>query len=161
MMTYDFTPFYRSTIGFDRMARFLENATRVAHVDNSYPPYNIEAIGDEHYRVTLAVAGFSRDELDLQVREDMLHIAGRKTDEAAEPNFLHQGIAGRSFQKQFRLADHVKVENAWLNNGLLTIDLVREIPEEMKPRSIAIETSAPKKIVSKAKKLLTGDNKVA
>ena len=111
--------------------------------------------------MTLAVAGFSRDERDLQVREDTLHVAGRKTDEAAEPNFLHRGIAGRSFKKQFRLADHVRVENAWLDNGLLTIDLVRELPEEMKPRSIAIETSAPKTIVSKAKKLLTGDNKVA
>ena len=98
--------------------------------------HNIEAIGDDHYRVTLAVAGFSRDELDLQVREDTLHVAGRKTDEAAEPNFLHRGIASRSFKKQFRLADHVKVENAWLDNGLLTIDLVRELPEEMKPRSI-------------------------
>jgi molecular chaperone IbpA len=161
MMTYDFTPFYRSTIGFERMARFLENATRVADIDNSYPPYIIEAIGDDHYRATLAVAGFSRDELDLQVREDTLHVAGRQSDEAAKPNFLHRGIAGRSFKKQFRLADHVKVENAWLDNGLLTIDLVRELPEEMKPRSIAIETSAPKKIVSKAKKLLTGDNKVA
>ena len=161
MMTYDFTPFYRSTIGFDRMARFLENATHVADVDNGYPPYNIEAVGDDHYRVTLAVAGFSRDELDLYVREDTLHIAGRQTDEAAEPSFLHRGIAGRSFQKQFRLADHVKVENVWLDNGLLTIDLLREIPEEMKPRSIAIETSAPKTIVAKSKKLLTGDNKVA
>ena len=99
MMTYDFTPFYRSTIGFDRMARFFENSTRVADVDNSYPPYNIEAVGDDHYRVTLAVAGFSRDELDLHVREDTLHVAGRQTDEAAEPNFLHRGIAGRSFKK--------------------------------------------------------------
>ena len=161
MMTYDFTPFYRSTIGFDRMARFLEHATRVADVDSGYPPYNIEAVGDEHYRVTLAVAGFSRDELDLQVREDTLHVAGRQTDEAAEPNFLHQGIASRSFQKQFRLADHVKVENAWLDNGLLTIDLVREIPEEMKPRSIPIATSAPKAVISKAKKLLSGENKAA
>ncbi len=133
----------------------------VADVDNGYPPYNIEAVGDEHYRVTLAVAGFSRDEPDLQVREDTLHVAGRQTDEAVEPNFLHQGIAGRSFQKQFGLADHVQVENAWLDNGLLTIDLVREIPEEMKPRSIAIATSAPKTIVSKAKKLLTGENTAA
>ncbi len=161
MMTYDFTPFYRSTIGFDRMARFLESATRVADIENGYPPYNIEAIGEDRYRVTLAVAGFSRDELDLQVREDMLHVAGRQTDEAAERNFLHQGIAGRSFQKQFRLADHVKVENAWLDNGLLAIDLVREIPEEMKPRHIAIAASAPKMVVSKAKKLLTGENKAA
>ena len=85
MVTYDFTPFYRSTIGFDRMARFLENSTRVADVDNSYPPYNIEAIGDEHYRVTLAVAGFSRDELDLQVREDTLHVAGERRMKRSSP----------------------------------------------------------------------------
>ena len=166
MVTYDFSPFYRSTIGFDRMARLLEGASRVAEMDNGYPPYNIEAVGEDQYRVTIAVAGFAEDELDLEVRENTLHVSGHKKDDDAETHFLHRGIASRAFSKQFRLADHVKVENAWLDNGLLTISLVREVPEEMKPRRIEIthgapEEGAPDTVVSKAKTLLTGDKKAA
>ena len=161
MVTFDFSPFYRSTIGFDRMAQLLENAARLPEVDNGYPPYNIEAVGEDRYRVTLAVAGFSLDELNIEVRESALHISGQKQEIPAETQYLHRGIAGRSFTRHFRLADHVRVENAWLDNGLLTIDLVREVPEEMKPRTIAITTSAPREIGSKAKKLLGGDKRAA
>ena len=154
MTTYDFSPFYRSTIGFDRMARLLENASRAADVDNGYPPYNIEAAGEDRYRVTIAVAGFSIEELEIEVHENTLKVAGQKTDQPADTQYLHRGIAGRSFKKQFRLADYVKVENAWLDNGILTVDLARELPEEMKPRRIAVTASAPREIVSMAKKLL-------
>ena len=161
MITHDFSPFYRSTIGFDRMARLLENVSRVAETDNGYPPYNIEAVGDDHYRVTIAVAGFVTQDLDLQVSDNTLFVSGQKKDEASDAEYLHRGIAARAFKKQFRLADYVKVENAWLDNGLLTIDLVRELPEEMKPRRIEITKSAPREIVSNVKKLLTGGTKAA
>jgi molecular chaperone IbpA len=161
MVTFDFSPYYRSTIGFDRMAQLLEHAARVAEIDSGYPPYNIEAVGEDHYRVTIAVAGFAESELDVQVRENTLYVAGEKADEAGDMQYLHRGIAGRSFRKQFRLADHVRVEDAWLDNGLLTIDLVRELPEAMKPRRIEIATGAPKSLVSKAKKLLGGEAKAA
>jgi molecular chaperone IbpA len=161
MMTFDFSPFYRSTIGFDRMAQFLENASRASEIDNGYPPFNIESVGDDHYRVTIAVAGFTQDELEIEVRENVLHVSGRKDDEPQDRQYLHRGIAGRAFQRQFRLADHVKVEDAALDNGLLTVDLVREILEALKPRTIPISTGAPKTIVSKAKKLLGGDQEAA
>lgn len=160
MMTFDFSPFYRSTIGFDRMARMLENTSRISEIDNGYPPYNIEANGEDHYRVTIAVAGFSEDDLSVEVRENSLYVAGQREDNEAT-KFLHQGIAGRAFKRQFRLADHVKVENAWLDNGLLTVDLVRELPEAMKPRSISITNGAPKNIVDKAKKLLSTEKEAA
>jgi molecular chaperone IbpA len=161
MVTFDFSPFYRSTIGFDRMAQFLENASRVHDVDNGYPPYNIESVGEDHYRVTIAVAGFTQDELEIEVRENVLYVSGHKADETDNRQYLHRGIAGRAFKRQFRLADHVKVEDAALDNGLLTVDLVREVPEAMKPRTIPISAGAPKDIVSKAKKLLGGDKDAA
>jgi len=161
MVTYDFSPFYRSTIGFDRMAQLLENMQRVSDADNGYPPYNIEAVGEDHYRVTIAVAGFAESEINIEVRENTLQVSGKKSDEGEGLHYLHKGIAGRSFSKQFRLADHVKVENAWLDNGLLTVDLVRELPEAMRPRTIAIKSGAPEEIISKAKKLLGGDKKAA
>jgi len=118
-------------------------------------------VGEDHYRVTVATAGFAESELDVQVRENTLYISGEKTDEADGVKYLHRGIAGRSFRKQFRLADHVRVDSAWLDNGLLTIDLVRELPEAMKPRRIEISAGAPKSLVSKAKKLLGGEAKAA
>ena len=161
MMTFDFSPFYRSTIGFDRMAQFLENAARVPELDNGYPPYNIESVGEDRYRVTVAVAGFTQDELEIEVRENVLYISGRKDTDSEERQYLHRGIAGRAFQRQFRLADHVKVESAALDNGLLTVDLFREIPEAMKPRSIPITAGSPTNIVSKAKKLIGGDKEAA
>jgi len=161
MIAFDFSPFYRSTIGFDRMAQFLENASRATEIDNGYPPYNIEAVGEDRYRVTIAVAGFAQEDLEIEVKENVLYVSGNKDEGTEDRQYLHQGIAGRAFRRQFRLADHVKVEDAALDNGLLTVDLVREVPEAMKPRTIPISTGTPKTIVSKAKKLLSGDKEAA
>ena len=140
MMRTDYSPLLRATIGFDRMMDLLDSAAR-SDVP-SYPPYNIEKTGDEDYRISMAVAGFAEDELDVSVQENSLLIEGRKektTEENGENGFLHRGIATRSFQRRFQLADHIKVTGASLENGLLHIDLAREIPEAKKPRSIAIE----------------------
>ena len=141
---FDFSPFYRSSIGFDRVFDLLENASRSSTVDN-WPPYDIAKIGDNDYRITVAVAGFAEDELSMTQEHNVLTVAGQKsTEENGE--YLHRGIAGRAFERRFQLADHVKVTGAELKNGLLTVDLKREIPEEMKPRRIAIGGSqvAPK-----------------
>ncbi|MCA0011140.1 Hsp20 family protein [Mesorhizobium sp. B292B1B] len=139
---FDFSPLYRSSIGFDRIFDLLENASRTANVDN-WPPYDISRTGDDAYRITMAVAGFSEDELSIVHEPNMLVIAGER---AGEDNgeYLHRGIAGRPFERRFELADHVKVTGAGLVNGLLTVDLQREIPEEMKPRKIEIGTSMAK-----------------
>lgn len=139
-MRADYSPLLRATIGFDRMMDLLDSAARTDVP--SYPPYNIEKTGDEDYRISMAVAGFAEDELDVTVQENSLLIEGRKEKAEEETNgasFLHRGIATRSFQRRFELADHIKVTGASLENGLLHIDLAREIPEAKKPRSIAIE----------------------
>ena len=134
--TFDFSPLFRSSVGFDRLVNALEAASRVESIDN-WPPYDIAKTGEDDYRITMAVAGFSEDELSVTQEQNMLLVAGKKSaDENTQ--YLHRGIAGRSFQRRFQLADHVRVEGATLVNGLLTIDLRREIPEEMKPRRIAI-----------------------
>ena len=146
MHTFDLTPLFRSTVGFDRMARLLDSATRVDEQAVSYPPYNIEKLGEDDYRITMAVAGFGEDELDVTLREGTLIVTGKaeaKTAsengaEKAERKFLHRGIAQRAFERRFQLADHIQVSGARLENGLLHIELVREIPEAMKPRQIAI-----------------------
>ncbi|HEX9875917.1 MAG TPA: Hsp20 family protein [Gammaproteobacteria bacterium] len=161
MTNFDFSPFYRSTIGFDRMAQLLENAQSVKDVEKSYPPYDIEAVGKDHYRVTIAAAGFAKSDLIVEVRENTLHVSGKKTDERDDAQYLYRGIGQRAFDRQFRIADHVKMENAWLENGLLTMDLVRELPESMKPRTIAIASGAPTEIMSKEKTQLGGDKKAA
>jgi molecular chaperone IbpA len=134
--TFDFSPLYRSSIGFDRVFDPLENASRSTSADN-WPPYNVARTGEDFYRITMAVAGFSQDELSVVSEPNMLIVAGER---AVEDNgdYLHRGIAGRPFERRFELADHVKVIGAGLANGLLTIDLQREIPEEMKPRRIEI-----------------------
>ena len=140
MMRSDYSPLLRATIGFDRMMDLLDSAQRTDVP--SYPPYNIEKTGEQDYRISMAVAGFAEDELDVTVQENSLLIEGRKekTEEESEgASFLHRGIATRSFQRRFELADHIKVVGASLENGLLHIDLAREIPEAKKPRSIAIE----------------------
>ena len=148
--TFDFTPLFRSSVGFDRMLNALETASRIDTVDN-WPPYDIAKTGEDDYRITMAVAGFSQDELAITQEQNMLMVSGQKVGED-KSEYLHRGIAGRAFQRRFELADHVKVVNASLVNGLLTIDLKREIPEEMKPRRIEIATEkatpkgAPKKI---------------
>lgn len=134
---FDFTPYRRSTVGFDRLFDFLEHAAQSDAGDN-YPPFDLERLSDDRYRITLAVAGFRRDEIDISARQNLLVIAGRKAESRREGAFLHTGIATRAFERRFELADFVRVDAAHLGDGLLTIDLVREIPEAMKPRKVAI-----------------------
>ena len=138
MRTYDFAPLYRSGIGFDRLAQLFDEAQR-ADTQPSYPPYNIELVSEDKYSITMAVAGFSRSEIDVEVEGDALKITGRKQRDEAKRTFLHRGIAARDFEHRFQLADHVKVINAKLDNGLLNIELAREIPETLKPRKVAID----------------------
>jgi molecular chaperone IbpA len=134
---YDFSPLFRSSVGFDRIFDLLENATRVQAIDN-WPPYNIEKVGEDQYRISMAVAGFSPDELNLTSQPNWLVVSGQKQGEEST-QYLHRGIATRSFERRFELADHVKVKDARLENGLLTIELVREVPEEMRPRRIEVQ----------------------
>lgn len=137
-MPYDFSPLYRSAIGFDRLAQLFDNALR-SDAQPSYPPYNIELVDEDNYRITMAVAGFDRSELDIEMERDALKITGRRQKNTVKRTYLHQGIGARDFEHRFQLADHVKVVGASLDNGLLNIDLVREIPETMKPRKINID----------------------
>jgi len=137
-MRFDLTPYRRSTIGFDRLFDMIEANARGA--SENYPPFNLERVADDRYRITLAVAGFSRDEIEITAQQNLLLVAGKKDDRAENAQFLHLGIANRSFERRFELADFVFVEDARLNDGLLVIDLVREVPEAMKPKSIAIKT---------------------
>jgi molecular chaperone IbpA len=134
--SFDFTPFYRSSIGFDRMFDLLENASLNAE---NWPPYNIVKLGEDAYRIVIAVAGFAEDDLTITHEANMLEVNGAKSEDE-EVQYLHQGLAVRSFARRFELADHVIVEGAKLENGLLVINLRREIPEEMKPRRITIQT---------------------
>jgi molecular chaperone IbpA len=140
---FDFSPLFRSTVGFDRMLDALRAAARVEHLDN-YPPYDIERTGEDEYRVTLAVAGFRQDELTVTAQQNMLVVTGERRDragngnEAGQRQLLHRGIANRAFERRFDLADHVKVVGASLSDGLLTIALKREVPEAMRPRRIEI-----------------------
>ena len=138
MRHFDLTPLYRSTIGFDRMASVLDSMTSLDGEAPSYPPYNIERLGENEYRITMAVAGFGEEDIDAEVKESTLTIRGDKTAEEKTANYLHRGIATRAFERRFQLADHVQVTGAKLENGLLHVDLVRELPEAMKPRTIAI-----------------------
>ncbi len=140
MSEFDFSPLFRSTIGFDRLMRLADAATRV---DNGgYPPYNIEATGENAYRLTMAVAGFGPDELDVVVKENDLTVTGKAKAEGDQAKFLHRGIARRAFERHFQLADHIKVAGAGLANGMLSVDLVRDVPEAAKPRKVAIATGA-------------------
>lgn len=141
MRTYDFSPLYRSAVGFDRMASLLESAARNSQ-ENGWPPYNIETTGENAYRIEIAVAGFKPDELNVEAKENLLTVTGRKSanDAGEARTFLHRGLAERDFERRFQLADYVIVEKADLANGLLTIDLKRELPEALKPRRIEIGT---------------------
>ena len=142
MRTYDFSPLYRSAVGFDRLAGLLESAARTSQ-ENGWPPYNIETTGENAYRIEIAVAGFKPDELNIEVKENLLTVTGRKTandDGGEQRNFLHRGLAERDFERRFQLADYVVVKAADLINGLLSIDLERELPEALKPRRIEIGT---------------------
>jgi len=150
MRTYDFSPLYRSTVGFDRLFNLLDQ-TSLAEATPAWPPYNVEKVGDDHYRITMAVAGFGSDEIEITQKENALLVAGQKHPEQENGQFLHRGIAARAFKQSFNLADYVKVTNASLENGLLTVDLVREVPEEMKPRRIQIAGADSQKTIEHAK----------
>ena len=138
MRHIDFAPFYRSTVGFDRLFDLLDSVSGFDAGVPAYPPYNIERLGENEYRITMAVAGFGEDELKIDVKEQTLNVKGEKKAEDKERQFLHRGIAARAFERRFQLADHVEVKGADLKDGLLHIDLVRNVPERLKPRSIAI-----------------------
>jgi molecular chaperone IbpA len=153
MRHYDLTPLYRSTIGFDRLGSLLDTLASFEGDAPSYPPYNIERVGENEYRISMAIAGFGEKDLSIEVKENTLSIRGEKKTESEDTTFLHRGIASRSFERRFQLADHVVVKGASLENGLLHVDLVRELPDAMKPRTIAIKTDkaeTPKVIDSKA-----------
>ncbi|MFT4793858.1 MAG: molecular chaperone IbpA [Paracoccaceae bacterium] len=142
MRTLDFSPLYRSTVGFDRLANMLDSAMTADAGAPGYPPYNIEKTAEDAYRITIAAAGFSEDELNVESRDGQLVISARKPDAPeGERVFLHRGIAARAFEKRFQLADHVRAVSATVENGLLHVDLVREVPEALRPRRIAIQTA--------------------
>jgi len=136
MTRLDLTPLFRSSVGFDRVASMLDAASRAEQP--SYPPYNIELVADDQYRISMAIAGFSESELNIESERNTLTVTGVKGDDSKQRHFLHQGIAARNFERKFQLADYVKVTDATMENGLLHIELVREIPEAMKPRKISI-----------------------
>ncbi len=142
MRQFDFAPLYRSTIGFDRLVNLLDAATGAEGDTVTYPPYNIERLGDNEYRITMAVAGFTDADIKIDVKETALNIKGEKTSENGKAvEYLHRGIAQRSFERRFQLADYVEVKGAELKDGLLHIDLVRNLPERMKPRAISIRNA--------------------
>ena len=138
MRQFDFAPLYRSTVGFDRLAQLLD--TVGGFEADGYPPYNIERLGDNEYRITMAVAGFAKDEFKIEVKEQTLVVTGEKKADGKERVFLHRGIAARAFERRFQLADHVEVTGADFTDGLLHIDLVRNLPERMKARTVSIGT---------------------
>lgn len=148
MRSYDLTPLYRTTVGFDRMFDLLDNLGKSEA--GGYPPYNIERVDEDRYRITLAVAGFAEADLDIEIHENTLKIVGSRAGADEGRTYLHQGIAGRSFERRFQLADHVKIDGASLANGLLNIDLRREVPETLKPRKIEINAKGSKVEVLKA-----------
>lgn len=142
MRTIDFTPLNHFAVGFDRMQRQLETMAHLDETTSAYPPYNIEVLSEDAYRITMAVAGFGLDDLDITVQDSQLTICGRTETEEKPVAYLHHGIATRAFERRFELADHLKVKSAGMDNGLLHIDLVREVPESLKPRKVAIEDIA-------------------
>jgi molecular chaperone IbpA len=145
---FDFSPLFRSTIGFDRLTRLVDAATRVDSASLGYPPYNIEKTGDDAYRLTMAVAGFSPEELDITVQENSLLVTGKSNKDEATARYLHRGIARRAFERRFSLADHIKVVGATIDNGMLHVDLVHEVPEAAKPRKIQIGTGQPARVTA-------------
>lgn len=150
MRTFDFAPLYRSTIGFDHLSQLLDSIAQREQNQPSYPPYNIERLAEDQYRISMAVAGFTDAELSIESERQTLKVRGEKTADTTERQYLHQGIAARNFERVFQLADHIKVVNAHLENGLLHIDLRREIPEAMKPRQIPIAVNGNRLIEARA-----------
>ena len=151
MSRLDFTPYRRSTVGFDRLFDMLESNVRQGGNDN-YPPFNIEKRGDDEYRITLAIAGFRPADLDITAQQNLLTVVGKKRDDTVEGEMLHVGIANRGFERRFELADYVRVANADLADGLLVIDLVREVPEAMKPKKVLIGDQKTLNVVDGDKK---------
>ncbi len=141
MRAFDLTPLYRATVGFDQIADLMDRALASDVGQNSYPPYNIEKTADDAWRISIAVAGFGQDDLAIELKDRALHVTGRKATEEGERTYLHRGIATRAFERRFALADHVKVTGAAHENGMLHIDLMREVPEALKPRRIEIASS--------------------
>ena len=139
MTNFDFSPLYRTTVGFDHLSTLLDNIHRSDRAANSYPPYNIELINENNYQITMAVSGFKSDELDIKSEQRTLTVRGQKHPDENSRNYLHQGIAARNFERKFQLADHIEITGAQLENGLLHIELAREIPEAMKPKTIPIK----------------------
>jgi molecular chaperone IbpA len=154
---FDLSPYRRSTVGFDRLFDFLESAGRAEQADN-YPPYDIEKLSDDAYRITLAVAGFSPGDIDITARQNMLIVTGRKSEKSEKDGaYLHMGIATRAFERRFELADFVRVEGADMKDGLLSIELLREIPEAMKPRKIGINAGRPDALEGRAEAPAEGE----
>ncbi|SDX24517.1 Hsp20 family protein [Litoreibacter albidus] len=147
MRAYDFTPLHRATVGFDRVADLMDRVLSAEVTNSTYPPYNIERTSDDEYRISVAVAGFSEGDLSVEQRENALIVSAKKADEGEKTTYLHRGIATRAFEKRFHLADHVRVTSATHADGMLHIELTREVPEALKPRQIAIsKASEPKAI---------------
>lgn len=153
MRTVDFSPLYRTIVGFDRLANMMDTASKLEG-GSGYPPYNIEQTGENEFRIELAVAGFSEDDLTLEVQENVLTVSGKRerAEEESDRTFLHRGIAERSFERRFHLADHVQVGEAELKNGMLTVTLEREVPEAKKPRQIAINGQSGARLIEGGKK---------
>lgn len=150
MTKFDFSPLYRSAVGFDHLASLLDNVTSSDRSQSSYPPYNIELVDEDKYRITMAVAGFNDDEITVETADNMLTISASRKEKESKKQYLHQGIAERDFKRQFRLEDHVQVDSASLKQGLLHVELRREIPEAMKPRRIAINSEPTKRFLKSA-----------
>lgn len=145
-MSIDLSPLYRNSVGYDRLAQLLDASFRGENVAPTYPPYNIEIVDENHYAITLALAGFSKDEIDIETERGVLSITGKKKDSSDNQKFLHKGIAFRSFVRKFNLAEHVEVKAANLQDGLLTVALERRIPEQLKPKKIAIGSNSERLI---------------
>ena len=144
-MRFDLSPLYRSTVGFDSLASMLDQVADFDNEATSYPPYNIERLTENEYRITMAVAGFGKEDVEIEVKESALAIRGERKEEDKERTFLHRGIASRAFERRFQLADHVEVRGADVKDGLLSVDLEREVPERLKPRMIEIGGAAAKR----------------
>ncbi len=142
-MKFDLSPLYANTVGFDRFGSLLDSAMNAERQSAGYPPYDIELVGENKYAITLAVAGFDESEVDVQIEKGVLSVRGKKEDAQKDSRYLHRGIATRSFERKFNLADHVEVVNAQMDNGLLKIALVKELPEAMKPRKIPVSSYTP------------------
>lgn len=153
MRRFDMTPLYRATVGFDQIADLLDRTLSADVSTNSYPPYNIEKTGEDGWRISIAVAGFSQDDLAIELKDRNLIVTAKKAEDGADRTYLHRGIATRAFERRFHLADHVKVTDASHVDGMLHIDLVREVPEALKPRKIAISKAADDTKVIEAEKV--------